>query len=370
MEIGQFDEISFSQPIVSSGTKTPVEIMVNLEGIYADCRLIIDSPSIQDWNNTVIAKFEHESKIDNFEFQIGKNKIIDNEEINCFYENTKIINNMKKGSYYFKNYETFGDDNTFNLISFKNANFDFYGTDDIEYITYQQYFITRAGSKILFKHFFNANDNSMPPIYLRSNTGEILLSNCQHLHTSSSLNLEMGFCEINQEELDFIEKNNPALYYKYMCTYYAYSSIHLYKLNLKYNPAFEIIKFYKPSNTKSITSETDLLITAKVLGNVEGYENNGKFHSFIEIEHEKKNISAFVFCSAIVEPNKAESNFTCNLEFFDGYTLNFENLYLLPYTLLGKATTAFEVYINDTIKANFSQALKYSVFLFLTLLLL
>ena len=28
---------------------------------------------------------------------------------------------MKKGSYYFKNYETFGDDNTFNLISFKNA---------------------------------------------------------------------------------------------------------------------------------------------------------------------------------------------------------------------------------------------------------
>ena len=88
------------------------------------------------------------------------------------------------------------------------------------------------------------------------------------MHTSSSLNLEMGFCEINQEELDFIEKNKPALYYKYMCTYYAYSSIHLYKLNLKYNPAFEIIKFYKPSNTKSITSETDLLITAKVLGNV------------------------------------------------------------------------------------------------------
>ena len=34
MEIGQFDEISFSQPIVSSCTKTPVEIMVNLEGIY------------------------------------------------------------------------------------------------------------------------------------------------------------------------------------------------------------------------------------------------------------------------------------------------------------------------------------------------
>ena len=68
MEIGQFDEISFSQPIVSSGTKTPVEIMVNLEGIYSDCRLIIDSPSIQDWNLYM------NQKLITLNFKLGKIK--------------------------------------------------------------------------------------------------------------------------------------------------------------------------------------------------------------------------------------------------------------------------------------------------------
>ena len=78
------------------------------------------SPNIHDWNNTVFINFEHEAKTHNCEFQVGKNKLIEDEKINCFYELERVNNNMRKGKYKFKGSETFGKDNKFNLNSFVN----------------------------------------------------------------------------------------------------------------------------------------------------------------------------------------------------------------------------------------------------------
>ena len=121
MEIGQFNEVTFSQPLISSGSKTPVEIIVQSSSQNKDCTLVIEKPSnIHDWNNTVFINFEHEAKTYNFEFQVGKNKLIEDENINCFYELERVNNNMRKGKYKFKGTETFGKDNKFNLNSFVN----------------------------------------------------------------------------------------------------------------------------------------------------------------------------------------------------------------------------------------------------------
>ena len=43
MEIGQFIEVSFTQPLISSGSKTPVEIEVTLSSQDPDCILIADN---------------------------------------------------------------------------------------------------------------------------------------------------------------------------------------------------------------------------------------------------------------------------------------------------------------------------------------
>lgn len=100
IEIGQFREISFAQHLISSGSKSPVEIQVKLpSGKYQNyCNFIVESTSIHDWNNTIIVNFEHESKTQDFSFQIGKNKLNGKEEINCFNE-IEILNNRRKGKY-------------------------------------------------------------------------------------------------------------------------------------------------------------------------------------------------------------------------------------------------------------------------------
>ena len=134
MEIGQLVEITFSQPLDLSGSKALVEIDVEFSSQNKDCNFEVLRPSnIHDWNNTVFVHFEHESSksSDILTFQIGNNKLLNgNEEINCFIESIKDAS-KRKGKYKFKGSETLGRDNKFNLSSFENKEFNFYGDDEI-----------------------------------------------------------------------------------------------------------------------------------------------------------------------------------------------------------------------------------------------
>ena len=53
MEIGQFIEISFSEPLIISENPNPVQIEVNFKRHNFDCMLVVESPSLNDWNNTL-----------------------------------------------------------------------------------------------------------------------------------------------------------------------------------------------------------------------------------------------------------------------------------------------------------------------------
>ena len=349
MEIGQFIEVSFSQPLISSGSKTPVEIEVTLSSQDPDCILIADSSSIHDWNNTVFVNFEHEAKTHTFEFQIGKNKLNGKESINCYYETNRINYNMRKGYYTYKDCSTYGKDNIFNLNAFEKKKFMFYGTDQI-YSPNNMLYVSKVGSKIVFIHNYMANDTTLPPLILYGQTKRITLSNCQHLKTSTKLSYDFGYCEMNQNEIDYLQSVSQVLViYRYLCNYVNSAQFYLVLLTTK-NPVFNIINFYKPESITELDSKTKLLLTATISGSIESYKNDGQFYTILEVENNKKNTSVLGICNATVSNGQEESNFTCNLD-INKLVLPFEDIYLLPYNLIKKATTAFEVYIEKEIKA-------------------
>ena len=165
MEIGQFLEISFSEPNIPPEQVTPVEIDISLKSLTTDCYLIVNTTSSLDkWSNTLNVKFTHEKEAQNIEFQIGKNKIRGKDEINCNYEISKVYFGRKRGKYIYKEFESLGVENTFKLNSFKGKYFYYYGFDNIEPYKYNQYYITQVGSKIIFKHKYNVNEDSLPPL--------------------------------------------------------------------------------------------------------------------------------------------------------------------------------------------------------------
>ena len=75
MEIGQFEELSFSEPQIDHGQTKPVQIDVKLEEQYSDCTLVASSSSLSKWNNTLNINFKNEKTNDDFDFQIGRNKL-------------------------------------------------------------------------------------------------------------------------------------------------------------------------------------------------------------------------------------------------------------------------------------------------------
>ena len=56
-----------------------------------------------------------------------------------------------------------------------------------------------------------------------------------------------------------------------------------------------------------------------------------------------------LLCSAEISFDNIESNLTCHLT--TKSNLPFQNIYLLPYSLLEVSDSPFEVFINNTIKA-------------------
>ena len=357
MEIGQFIEVSFSQPLISNSTKTPVEIEVKLgkgDQQDKDCTLFIDGSSvIHDWNNTVFVNFQHESSSSTFEFQIGKNILNGNEEINCYYEINRVYYNLRKGKYIYKDFSTYGQDNTFNLDSFKKLRFTFHGTDVISPTKYDRVSVSQVGNKVLFFHEYMADDDTMPPMALYSQTAYKLFGNCQHLKTSTKLPFKFGYCDINQEEINYLQKQNQALVlYGYLCGHLMSAQFLLQKLDTTKLPVFNITNFYKPENATKITPQTNLVLTAKVLGSTSIYTNDGQFGIFMEVENLGKNTSIMGICEAVVTSGQTDTNLTCHLEFSEKKNYPFENIYLLPYNFVYDTTYYFEVFIQKEIKAN------------------
>ena len=350
MEIGQFLSVSFSEPNIKTGKTDPVQIEVNLEGQDPDCNLIVNSSSLNNWNNTLNINFKHEESSEDFDFQIGRNTILGENKIISNYELNRAYYNLKKGRYIFKSFESLGEDNSFKLNSFEGKSFDFYGADQIRPLIYIQSFVTQEGSKFIFRHEFGNIDDNLPPIYMDVN-GKNPLSKCEHIKTSTSIGIELGYCEITNDDLAYLKTTSKVtLNYRYLCNYLVNSKIQLALLNTNYYPIFIITQFIRP-RVYELTKNTELILVSNVTGGTKYFENEGsQFIVIMEVENNNRNTSFFAICSAGINYENIESNLTCNLDMGKS-SLSYQNIYLLPYSTLFETNYPFEVYINTTMKA-------------------
>ena len=117
---------------------------------------------------------------------------------------------------------------------------------------------------------------------------------------------------------------------------------------------FKVIQFIKP-NVTELNKETDLILVSKVTGGTKYFKNEGKNQFYVIMEVESfneqnitKNVSVLVSCSTQVNFTDNEANLTCNIN-AQNYT--YENIYLLPFSLLDLNSQIFEVFIRKEIKA-------------------
>ena len=350
MEIGQFNGISFSEPYIPPQQVTPVEIDVNFLNSLDNCNLLVNTKSsLDDWNNTLDVQFTHEDGTSNIFIQIGKNKILGKNKITSNFEVFKPYH-LIKGKYIYNGFKSLGVENTFKLNDFQGKSLQLYGHDDILPLINKDYYISKIGSKIVFKHVYGANDDTLPPIYKISNYN-YRMNKCYKIKTSTKLDDEMGYCEITKEDLSFIESMPKVTICKMIeCGSFSSTDIILYKLNTEMYPVFEVFKFLNPID-KNLTKESELIIVSNISGSLKYFQNEESyFYCIMEIEYNNKNKTVLAYCGANVNYENVESNLTCRLKINDE-VYQYDNLYLLPYSYLDKIKIPFEVIITKTIKA-------------------
>ena len=346
MEINQFLEFSFSEPYVEKEIE-PVKIDVNYKYFTPDCAIQVETDLLDQWNNTLNINLENKETKQILEVQIGKIRILGKDEFTTNTQVKRIYYQLNKGIYEFKNYESLGKENTFSLTSFENIKIPLYGYDIIKTLETKNFYISEIGSKIVFYHYYYSND-VFPPVFLYQNEFN-QLGNCVHLKTSTFIGY-IGFCEIEQNNLDFFKKHtNSILIYNVLCGYYKWTDINVYLLDKTKYPVFRINQFFLPKNNY-INNETDIIINAYVEGSTKFYSNDdNQFYTLIDIEYSNSNKTAVFICSAEIPfINNRKSNLTCHT--YDG-EYKFNNLYLLPYSINYKMSSPFEVIIEQAIKA-------------------
>jgi hypothetical protein len=298
-------------------------------------------------NNTISINFENKKTKQILDIQIGKVRILGEDTLISNFQINRPFQQLNKGIYEFKDYQSLGKENTFSLSSFENLTITFYGDDTITAIKVKNLYISEVGSKIVFFHESYSND-AFPPVFLHQKEFS-KLENCEHLKALTNIG-SFGVCEIEQSNLDFLEKNkNSILFFNKLCGSLEETDINVYLLEKTKYPVFRINQFFLPNNTY-IDNETDIIINAYVEGSTKFYSNDdNQFYAFIDIEYSNKNQTALFDCSAEIPfiENK-KSNLTCHL-IADKY--EFDNLYLLPYSVNNKMSSPFEVIIEQTIKA-------------------
>ena len=184
------------------------------------------------------------------------------------------------------------------------------------------------------------------------------MENCGLIKTSTKLDYDLGYCEINYNALNFLERSSEKKgYFEFinLCGKVYYSGLDIIKFDTKNYPVFKVIQFIKPNDTE-ISKETDLILVSKVIGGTKYFKNeNGTFFAIIEIENNNeknitKNTTVSVLCAADVNFNYIESNLTCHL-YDNNKVYQYQNIYLLPYGYPNKYTVQFEIFIPTTIKA-------------------
>ena len=357
-----FSEAYFPEEEEKEGDKTMVDVY------YLDfderCDLLINTTNTFEWNSTLEIKFKNENNDYEFFYYCTNYDFPQGNSAKCFYE---ILNHYKsKGNYIYDSYKSLDDKTIFNLdTSFIDKKFFFWGWADISpYLddSFQDYYVSSEGTKIIFWYQPEGVDSHMPAIYPSYETN-IPLKKCERKILNDYRDGEelIIICEIQKEEMDRIHEYDPEEYdYKYLWTYDILCGArentitYVYKLDNKKYSIFNIKDFYYP-NEGVITGEDKLTIYADISGDISYFNKNQNFIIFINItgnfENDVKSYTSILEC-AIGIPKQIQSNFKieCKNDLSKKEKLYFKDIYLFPYIILYKNAFPFEVKLNEILK--------------------
>ena len=210
------------------------------------------------------------------------------------------------------------------------------------------------------------------------NSGKVALQKCSIVKLSIQLSYEMVSCEITQNDLDYIEKNDQTnIFNKILCGYMLNSYLNIIKLDPKNYLTFSITQFLKLKDT-ILTYESELILVSKITGGAKDHKINENFFAvLLEIEYKNQNETFMTECGT---NNNAgtQTNLKCYLDIEKNETVSYKNIYLLPYHFISEYKTPFDLIINGAKKAGgdpepkptLSSYLEYPIVLLLSILLL
>ena len=360
IEFGQIgiETISFSEPYIEPEEgKNPQEVKLKYNKINEKCTIDITSETdVNIWKNTIEFSFESDDGKDNFNIQCGYVPLKNLNPINCNYELAYLI--RPKQTFKFKKYQSLGKDNTFNLgeSSANIKNFTFFGVNNISagFLQELYFYVSEEGSKIIL--YFDEEDvgkNYLPPIYsnYKQNTP---LSDCKRkiLYNHNSGNVNLIICELKSNEIDYFdnytESNRNSVLYGILCGKREKANIYVYKYDKTKYPIFRIEKA-NLEITANLSEQTNFSLVATIDGPLpEGYQG-GLFMAYVNIEFNGVNETYVIQCdSSITDMSLSEHNLKCALQIMG--EVEYDNLYILPYTIPVFPSFPLEIIIKGEIK--------------------
>ena len=360
IEFGQIgvESVAFSDPYMPEEGKEPIEIPVSFNSIDNECYLkVTTSSDYNNWKNSLDVKFENENKSKEFNFQCSTTPIPGrSKELRCFYDWQNYF--TYKGNYIFKEANSLGKENSFALDdSFKGKKFTYWAIDFIEpyYTNSQYFFISEEGSRILFSFSpIGISKDILSPIYPNYNVNTPL-SDCHIVQINlNGENLEWVYCNIKKDEIDyfddFSEQSDSPLLYNIFCGYKEITGTIANKLDKSKFPVFKIKSLILPKE-KQLTESTEINIISSMEGSITHFKAEDEmFIIFSNIEKNGVNKTYELLC--IVLPSEVTKNYTmsCFFNIERSISLEFDNIYLLPYYFPYTPNYPYEIYINKTIK--------------------
>ena len=392
IEFGQVgvENVAFSDPYVPEEGVTPVDLTVQFKNIDEECYLNVRTSDDHDkWENSLEVQFNNEKVSQNFNFQCGTTAVpLQARQLKCYFEWFNYFG--FKGIYKFVGSNSLGIKNNFILDdSFKGKSVYYYGMDDI--MPYfegmsQYFFVSQEGSRILFFYEnYGLNADEYSPIYPNEDSKNAL-SDCHKVQLNVEGQIkELIYCDLKKEEIEYFDDFSkqseiPLIYYIFCGTKYSTDTF-TYKLDKSKFPIFKIRSLVLPNNL-NITEDDTFTVVANIEGSLDKFvDNNGMFVIFTNIENNNVNSTYLLMC-APGNPTKIGKNYniSCLLNLDKDVSLQYDNIYLLPYSLIYQYQSPYEIYLRQDIKGStkyepdpeelYSSFLKLSISLSLLILLL
>ena len=363
IEFGQIgvESVAFSDPYIPEEGVTPLEIPVKFDSIDEECYLKVTTTSAyENWKNSLDINFKNEKYSKEFNYQCSTTPIPGKtRQLKCYFDWNNYFSYL--GEYKFTGYNPLGNENTFTLDdSFNDKSFTFWGINEITsfWNFYQYLFISEKGSKIFFYYMkYGEEGEKLNPIYPNSKTDKTL-SDCHKIQINlEGEDNEFIYCNIKEEEInyfeDFSSESDSPVLFDIECGYKENSYTIVNKLDKTKFPVFKIYELILP-NKKRITESDELLLTSKVEGSISYFKNQDEmFVGFTNIEKNGVNSTFMLLCTTGIPTSIGkEYNISCFINIEKGKSLEYDDIYLLPYSLPYKIQYPYEIIINETIKGS------------------